>query len=101
MGWFQGFLKRHEIKTLSISPLPNKRFTNGTVENISGWFKNVYLKVDPKKIDRRLLFNTDETMIGGTVRLKVVVRSSSKTAIKSVTDQNDYITMMVTVRSWI
>jgi hypothetical protein len=46
-GWFQGFLKRHEIKTLSSSPLPNKRFINGTVENISGWFKNVYLKVDP------------------------------------------------------
>jgi hypothetical protein len=96
-GWFQGFLKRHEIKTLSSSPLPNKRFINGTVENISEWFKNVYLKVDLQKIDRRLLFNADETMIGGTGRLKVVVRSSSKTAIKSVTDQNDHITMMVTV----
>jgi hypothetical protein len=96
-GWFQGFLKRHEIKTLSSSPLPNKRFINGTVENISGWFKNVYLKVDLQKIDRRLLFNADETMIGGTGRLKVIVRSSSKTAIKFVTDQNDHIIMMVTV----
>jgi hypothetical protein len=96
-GWFYKFLKRHNIKTLSSTPLPNKRFLNGTVENISDWFKNVYLKVNPQKIDYRLLFNADETMIGGTGKLKVVVRSSSKTAIKSVSDQNDHITIMVTI----
>jgi hypothetical protein len=35
-------------------------------------------------------------MIGGAGKLKVVVRSS-KTAIKSVFDKNDHITMMVTI----
>jgi hypothetical protein len=92
---FKGFLKRYEIKTLSSSPLPNKRFINGTVEIFLDGLRN------PQKIDRRLLFNADETMIGGTGRLKFVVRSSSKTTIKSVTDQNDHITMMVSFCSWI
>jgi hypothetical protein len=53
-GWFYKFLKRHNIKTMLSTPLPNKRFLNGTVENISDWFKNVYLKVNPQKIDFRL-----------------------------------------------